>query len=381
MYNKPIYFHTGAPAPYRKHQFELIAAAFPKAVFCFSRKVASYRPWSNSIDDWNATIRYVSQWQLIKTLLVQPWGCVHIVGDVGFKSFWFLLMFSGLIGHSKVIKWSDGTTTLGLNKMKLEKTRRKTLKKIFYNWLTVHGIVGVFISGEKGREWARLMGYKDCQVVNAYFSHDVDLFNDYYVRNHEADRNSVRTKLEIANDKVVLLNISRYVDWKRLEDLAEALKIVERENDAVARKCELILIGDGEWRAHLPLLEDLKTVKIHLVRQMTPENVLAYYCAADLFVFPSEGDVWGLVVNEALSMRVPVICTDGIGSSELVQNGVNGYQVPLRAPREIARHIVEVVGDRKLLHSMSCKAAEIRMTWNSAMGVRVLENFLGGHKC
>ena len=46
---------------------------------------------------------------------------------------------------------------------------------------------------------------------------------------------------------------------------------------------------------------------------------------ADVLVLPSRWDGWGMVVNEAFSVGVPVIVSDRCGAADLVQNGINGY--------------------------------------------------------
>jgi glycosyltransferase involved in cell wall biosynthesis len=46
---------------------------------------------------------------------------------------------------------------------------------------------------------------------------------------------------------------------------------------------------------------------------------------ADLLILPSRWDGWGLVVNEAFSVGVPVIASDRCGAADLIRPGVNGF--------------------------------------------------------
>lgn len=55
------------------------------------------------------------------------------------------------------------------------------------------------------------------------------------------------------------------------------------------------------------------------------DKIQARVAAADVLVLPSRWDGWGMVVNEALSVGVPVIASDCCGASELICSGVNGY--------------------------------------------------------
>ncbi|MCR5752147.1 MAG: glycosyltransferase family 4 protein [Kiritimatiellae bacterium] len=370
-----IYFHTNVPAPYRKHQFELIAKRFPDAVFFLTEKQAGYRPWSNSVKNWKANIWHVTQMQLLLSLFVQRWGSIHICGGGLPKWYWVLLMVSGMIGQSKVIGWNDGSTLAQVKACKSNTGENLPLKKRVVKWLVANGMKAVFTPGVNGADMARAKGFRDNQIINAYFSHDIDAFAKYDEEYHDSVRKQIRQAYEIANDTIVLLCISRYLDLKRLEDLAEALLILERSHLDEANRCELLLIGDGSYKTHLPILKKLTNVKVHLVKQMPPENVLAYYCASDIFVFPSEGDIWGLVVNEALSMGLPVICTDEIGAAELVQNGENGYKVPVRQPKIIAEKIhLMLNADRR--QALSKAAKKIRETWRTELGVAELQRFI-----
>ena len=58
------------------------------------------------------------------------------------------------------------------------------------------------------------------------------------------------------------------------------------------------------------------------------EKLLPYYLASDVFILPTREDVWGLVVNEAMSCGLPVICSKFAGCcSDLVVDGITGYRV------------------------------------------------------
>ena len=48
--------------------------------------------------------------------------------------------------------------------------------------------------------------------------------------------------------------------------------------------------------------------------------------ASDLFVLPTREDIWGLVINEAMSFGLPIITTRKcIAGTELITDGENGY--------------------------------------------------------
>jgi len=55
-------------------------------------------------------------------------------------------------------------------------------------------------------------------------------------------------------------------------------------------------------------------------------SMAAFYQAADVFVYPSRYDAFGMVVAEAMSAGLPVIVNQGIGAAEWVQHGENGLR-------------------------------------------------------
>lgn len=74
---------------------------------------------------------------------------------------------------------------------------------------------------------------------------------------------------------------------------------------------------------------------------LSREEMMAYCDAADVFVLPTRGDSWGLVVNEAMARGLPVITTDRcVAGLELVRDGENGFLVPA----EDAGALAEAIG-------------------------------------
>lgn len=54
-------------------------------------------------------------------------------------------------------------------------------------------------------------------------------------------------------------------------------------------------------------------------------KLLSFYTDADVLILPSLCDGFGFVVTEALNFGLPVICSDNVGASELIDVGVNGF--------------------------------------------------------
>jgi len=82
-----------------------------------------------------------------------------------------------------------------------------------------------------------------------------------------------------------------------------------------------------------------------------------YYREADVFVIASLEDGYAMVVPQALACGLPVICTVNTGAAELIEEGVNGFVVPIRDPDAIARSLCALRDDPDRLAAMKVAAA------------------------
>jgi glycosyltransferase involved in cell wall biosynthesis len=141
-------------------------------------------------------------------------------------------------------------------------------------------------------------------------------FNNLVVWKRGVDRkvfnSSHRTRCEESNMKIVLC-VSRVSKEKGLDDfckmeLGDYLKTV---------------VGDG------PYLKELQSkypdVLFH--GKLTGKKLSAVYANADVFVFPSRNDTFGLTQLEAIASGTPVLAYRGTVSDEIVREGKSGFLV------------------------------------------------------
>ncbi len=98
---------------------------------------------------------------------------------------------------------------------------------------------------------------------------------------------------------------------------------------------------------------------------VTRDNLSTKYQQADVFVFPTLGEGYGLVVLEAMSCGLPVICSDYAGGNDAVVDGENGFVFPAGNEHELQNKIEWFIKNRQILSQMSKKANESvqNLTW------------------
>lgn len=85
-------------------------------------------------------------------------------------------------------------------------------------------------------------------------------------------------------------------------------------------------------------------------------NPVALFQQADVFVFPSLAEGSALVTYEAMSCGLPVITTFHAGS--VVQDGVDGFIIPVRQAQPIAEKLDRLRSDRQLREQMGALARQ-----------------------
>jgi glycosyltransferase involved in cell wall biosynthesis len=69
-------------------------------------------------------------------------------------------------------------------------------------------------------------------------------------------------------------------------------------------------------------------------------------CFSDLFLLPSEQESFGLSALEAMVHKVPVVCSDVGGLSEVVEDGFSGYLCPLGDIDAMAEKAIYILEDK-----------------------------------
>jgi glycosyltransferase involved in cell wall biosynthesis len=113
--------------------------------------------------------------------------------------------------------------------------------------------------------------------------------------------------------KPVIMYCGKLYPGKHPLDLAAAVRLLEQEVNT-------LFVGDGSIAESVrAALRPGRGVVTGFVNQ---SELPAYYHAADILVLPSEVEMWGLVINEAMAAGVLPVTSDRVGAAPDLVRGV-----------------------------------------------------------
>ncbi len=135
----------------------------------------------------------------------------------------------------------------------------------------------------------------------------------------------------------IVANLNRPV--KRVEDFIAAAAMVYQQHSSV----RFIIIGDGHLRLQLEALAATLGVAEAIDFAGSLENPLEHVPRFAVGLITSETEGFSNAIVEYMACGVPVVATDTGGNSELVENGVNGFLVPVGDTQLMAEKILALL--------------------------------------
>ncbi len=163
----------------------------------------------------------------------------------------------------------------------------------------------------------KILGFRQKDIPIIYIPHGTNLPKKEDIKPFP-ERFSVATLSQSGFDKgqIYLLHA-----WKSLENIFSDYK------------CVVAGYNTEMWQ---PFIDENKIKNVTCGQVENPADV---YDNCTVFVTPSVTEGFNIPVLEAMSHGRPVIVTDETGASDLVEDGKNGFVIPIRSPEAIAKHI------------------------------------------
>jgi glycogen(starch) synthase len=170
-------------------------------------------------------------------------------------------------------------------------------------------------------------------------------------KSHRGEILKIRKKYDIPEDWNMLLFLGRLTWVKSIKNLVQAMPLVLGEYP----KTKLVILGKGEEQSDVIEMANRLGIQdkvIYRFEFVSEDERILHYAAADVCIFPSIYEPFGIVSLEAMSMAKPVVvgARGVVGFREqVISSGTeqNGVHVNGEDPADIAWGIKETLSDPK----------------------------------
>ena len=317
-----VIYITNIPSPYRVDFFNELGKLCNLTVL-FERKEAKGRDktWGQYTEEFFETVELSSDSafsiQVVKYLDKTKYDVI-VVGGYSTPTAMIAILYMKMRKIPFLLNADGGM-------VKKDKHVIRFIKKYF-----IGSASGFLSTGEKTDEYLMHYGAKKEKIYRYPFT-SVRASSILTSAPTCQEKKQIKKELNIDADKV-LISVGQFIYRKGFDVLIRSMKDVR---DAV-----LYIIGGEPTQEYDNLIKAFSVDNVFFLPFLKQEDLFNYYCAADIFVLPTREDIWGLVVNEAMSQGLPVITTNRcVAGLELVFDGFNGYIVPIEDALSLAQKI------------------------------------------
>ncbi len=330
---KHVLFLTNYPSPYRVHFFDALGKYMDVTVL-YSDRVEDIKhrnaAWFEEGTHGFHSVRLTPAFSVGRRYLcfdVLPWlkKKYDAIVVCGYSSPTAILAMAWLRLH-RIPFYMEVDGGLIRQDSKLKHFVKKSLVCMADQWLS---------TGRYTTQYLAYYGAKEERIIQYPFSslYERDILKIPVSR---SEKEALRRELEIP-EKHMILTIGQMIHRKGFDVLLQAAKDLPED-------VGIYIVGGEATDTYLKLREELGLKNVHFPGFQKKDRLAKFYKAADLFVLPTREDIWGLVINEALAYGLPTITTDRcVAGLELIEDGINGYVVPVEDAKTLAQKIHAVL--------------------------------------
>ena len=160
-------------------------------------------------------------------------------------------------------------------------------------------------------------------------------------------KSELKDKNGLSNKKI-FLSIGQPIYRKGFDVLIKAYSKIENNNTF------LFIVGGDLPEDNKKLIKDLGIINIRNIEFLEKNKLAALYAMSDYFVLATREDIWGLVINEAMSFGLPIISTDKcIAAVEFNNYFNNGIIVPTDNVDVLSKAMNRLLENQELVNMYS----------------------------
>jgi glycosyltransferase involved in cell wall biosynthesis len=282
----------------------------------------------------------------------------------------FVSLYSDYAFASAALAAKAGRTPVVIHAMRtFPSWRRRSMVREAAKHALFRMVDGVQTSGPDSRAYAEGYGAAPNRVFA--IREEIDLpFWTQVAKARESDRRGVLAAHGLSG--CVFLYVGRLWQGKGIDSLIDAYATLR----ALNVDCSLVLVGTGtDEERHRARTRGLAGVIF--AGFVEGSELRAWYSAADVFVFPTVGDPYGHVVQEAMASGLPVITTTAAGDiADRVVEGETGFLVPPDDPVSLAHRMGLVAEDPDLRSRMGNAGRERIRDWSTELWASRFEDMI-----
>jgi len=156
-----------------------------------------------------------------------------------------------------------------------------------------------------------------------------------------------RKELKMEKDTFYLIAIGRLIPRKGFKFLIKAMANLPTE-------IHLNIIGNGPLKEKLSeLIKKLKLEKrIKLLGWLSEEKKFQYLASSDLYVLSSLHEGFGVVLQEAMQVGLPIVATNYGGQADILKQKTNALLIKPESTKELKKTILTLCQNPKLRGKM-----------------------------
>ncbi len=191
---------------------------------------------------------------------------------------------------------------------------------------------------------------EDCERVQRSFNPNMEVtlipgigvnFNRLNIGNRVSAREEYRQKLNIPMDAEVMVYVAEVLKNKNQQMLIKTLAELRRKG----RNSYLILAGPVHDDTHIREVIDQLNVQEYVKVLGWRSDIGELMAASDLCVASSIREGFGINLVEAQYCHLPVIAVSNRGHRAIIEDGENGYLVPLNDYKTMAERVEDVMSN------------------------------------
>ena len=237
-----------------------------------------------------------------------------------------------------------------------KKDIRGFVKRMIIRWVYTH-IDKALYCGTNNRNYFQYYGLRPDQLIASFHAVDNRRFGNLVEKYAEA-ASLLKSGMGICPSDLVLLYAGKLIAQKNIQSLIRAFEKINNE------KVHLVIAGNGPEEQLLK--NNFSEIKnLHFLDFQNQQAMPILYQVCDIFVLPSNGETWGLSVNEAMAAGKAILISDKCGSAiDLVINGINGYIFETGNVDELYSDMKNCISDldhlKKMQHNSYQKIQEFK---------------------